>query len=202
MTPTNKLLLAAIVLTVIAVGVTWLGRSTEPAGAQGPPIEPLALDGTVYCVDAGKAVGSFWWNASSPWDEAWVDLSLQNNGFIPGTFLSAGPTPVEVAGPGAPTPYYGHPIWVDLIPGVTHYWRVNLRYGDKWYASPTLTYTPTCSIRSAIPTSTPSEIDRRLGDVEDRLAKIERCLKWNAPLQCSSRLDDIEGRLEDLERGW
>lgn len=58
-------------------------------------------------------------------DEVWIDLSLFNNGFAPGTFLGRGPIPV--IGEPALVP------WDNLLAGRMHYYRVNARVGAQWY---------------------------------------------------------------------
>ena len=70
------------------------------------------------------------WSGGSPNPrQQWVDLSTQNNGWLPGTFISAGPF-----GPNA-----DHFDWNGLTPGVRHYVRINqLLQNNSW--DPSLTY--------------------------------------------------------------
>jgi hypothetical protein len=47
----------------------------------------------------------------------WIDLSVFDNGFVPGTFISAGPLSAVASSF----------QWAGLRPGLLHYWRVNTR---------------------------------------------------------------------------
>ncbi len=72
----------------------------------------------------------------------YVDLSLQNNGFAPGTFVSAGGF-----GPGM----YGL-VWDGLRQGLTHFARVNTYTSAGWRESGTLSfYTPLCDLAASAP---------------------------------------------------
>lgn len=57
----------------------------------------------------------------------WLDLSLTNSGFLPGTFASVGPLP----------PSETSFMWRGLTPGLTYYWRVNTFHGFYWAPSET-----------------------------------------------------------------
>ncbi|MEX2224973.1 MAG: hypothetical protein WEB52_00835 [Dehalococcoidia bacterium] len=59
-------------------------------------------------------------------DAIWIDISLFNNNFAPGTFLGMGPFVPEV---GLTTQV---PRWWNLIPAETHYFRLNARFGNEW----------------------------------------------------------------------
>lgn len=92
---------------------------------------------TSECVSA-TATGArtfFLWTPSRSGTQ-WLDLSLVNNGFAPGTFLTAGPFPADRWGW----------IWPDLMQGTTHFARVNTLTRDGWKTSQTLAfYTPVCA---------------------------------------------------------
>ncbi|HYM14907.1 MAG TPA: serine hydrolase [Dehalococcoidia bacterium] len=65
----------------------------------------------------------------------WLDLSIFNDGFAPGRFVSSGPL-----GPAM----YGF-VWDGLLDGTTHFARVNTLTSAGWLPSQTLAfYTPVC----------------------------------------------------------
>jgi hypothetical protein len=61
----------------------------------------------------------------------WVDLSLSNNGFFPGTFIGIGPF-------GA---YDGTGMWSGLQPGLLHFLRINTVTPFGWTPSQTISFT-------------------------------------------------------------
>lgn len=66
--------------------------------------------------------------------EQWIDLSLFNNGFAPRTFVGAGPFPG--AFPSSDEAHPGGFAWVGIVPGRTHYYRINTLYDDgRWRPS-------------------------------------------------------------------
>ena len=67
--------------------------------------------------------------------DQWVDLSLSNNGFQPGTFVSQ-----HVGG-------QSDLIWTGLLANSVHYWRVNTWDGVHWHASPTYHTSPPPFVR-------------------------------------------------------
>jgi hypothetical protein len=80
----------------------------------------------------------FSWLAAEPNGESWVDLSTQNNGFAPGTFLAAGPLVQGIEhfdGPAGPS-LQAHK-WSGLKPDTDHFWRVNTWTGTRWLTSAT-----------------------------------------------------------------
>jgi hypothetical protein len=100
-------------------GPALLGDVTQSCGGQ-----PGTVDGT------------FRWTPADPAGSVqWLDLSLYNNGFAPGTFLNAGPL-----GPAA-----GSLTWAGLRSGLVHYWRVNTLTPGGWKVSSTGSFvTGTC----------------------------------------------------------
>jgi hypothetical protein len=55
----------------------------------------------------------------------WIDLSLLNNNFAPGTFIGAGPFPAR-----DPGPFRASFEWEGIIASRVHYYRVNIHYGS------------------------------------------------------------------------
>lgn len=99
------------------------------ADAQGP-IEPfptgltadtMASQLTVSAIcseDGTGALAIFRWRPPIAAGTQWLDLSIYDNGFAPGTFLGIGPFDSSV----------GKTPVLHLLPGVTHYWRINFNY--------------------------------------------------------------------------
>ena len=98
-------------------------------GGSGAP--PSTIGVQQACDAAGATVTvTFKWAANSAGPQ-WLDLSMQNNGFAPGTFVGAGPAP---SGQGFFT-------WQGLAKGGTHYWRVNTLTPAGWRSSDTGAFT-------------------------------------------------------------
>jgi hypothetical protein len=57
--------------------------------------------------------------------ETWIDLSLADNGFLPGTFIGHGPH--------AASADHQAIEWSGLRPGALHFYRINARVGSQWY---------------------------------------------------------------------
>lgn len=64
--------------------------------------------------------------------QQWVDVSIFDNDFAPGTFVSVGPLARGVTSVD----------WKDLVPNVAHYFRVNTRTAEGWKASGTVAFVP------------------------------------------------------------
>jgi hypothetical protein len=76
----------------------------------------------------------FLWNPSHAGTQ-WLDLSVLNDGFAPGKFVSAGPLGPQ---------FYGY-VWDGLLEGTTHFARVNTLTSAGWLPSQTLAFfTPVC----------------------------------------------------------
>jgi len=82
--------------------------------------------------------------------EQWLDISLFNNGFTPGTFVGTGPLP-----PGA-----NRFVWSGLRPGFTHFLRINTRSRLGWEPSQTIAFpTQACGDDAALPQPNEELID-------------------------------------------
>ena len=74
--------------------------------------------------------------------EQWLDISLFNNRFAPGTFIGTGPLP----------PRTSSFVWSGLQPGLTHFLRINTRSPDGWEPSQTVTFaTQACGDSPVLP---------------------------------------------------
>jgi beta-lactamase class A len=62
--------------------------------------------------------------------QQWLDISLFNNGFAPGTFVGTGPLP-----PGTDTF-----VWSGLRPGITHFLRINTLSPFGWEPSQSIAF--------------------------------------------------------------
>lgn len=85
------------------------------------------------CLGTGSARVTFsWQSVSQGAAQQWLDLSLSDNGWIPGTFLGAGPL-------GSTATSY---TWDGLVAGRVHYVRVNQRLqSGAWDPSHTFIFT-------------------------------------------------------------
>lgn len=98
-------------------------------GGSGMP--PATIGVQQACDATGSSVTvTFKWSANSAGPQ-WLDLSMHNNGFAPGTFVGAGPV---ASGQGFFT-------WQGLAKGGTHYWRVNTLTPAGWRGSNTGAFT-------------------------------------------------------------
>lgn len=100
---------------------------------------------------AEEAKASFAWSPGVHSGGAqWVDLSLFNNGFAEGTFISVGPLP----------PATSTLDWAGLRQDSQHYWRVNTLAPDGWHPSATGTFkTTTCPVSESALTAASAEND-------------------------------------------
>lgn len=89
----------------------------------------------------GNIAASFQWTPSGTGPQ-WLDLSLVDNGFAAGTFVTAGPLP----------PTAGAFFWDGLLPGRTHFLRVNTFGPAGWRPSETFEFTTGICPVSAKPT--------------------------------------------------
>jgi hypothetical protein len=109
----------------------------QPVAAQGPGIM------TAYCTSTSptsvRAV--FLWTPSRAGAQ-YLDLSIFNDGFAPGTFVGLGPFDKHGWGWS----------WDGLLQGTTHFARINTLTSAGWKASETLAfYTPVCDAGALTP---------------------------------------------------
>jgi hypothetical protein len=118
--------LAALVAALSVVGSSRLlstPENAEAAAAYNINVISQSCTGDGY-VDVNLAWGA-------PMDgPQWVDLSLSNNGFYPGTFVTIGPF--------GPSDGAGH--WAGLLPGLVHFLRINTLTPFGWQPSQTISF--------------------------------------------------------------
>ena len=119
--------------------VTGLGLNgdwvTSDVGQFTPCGTQRLLDLTYTCTGGGRATVTFRWApASSPAFFQFLDLTLFNNNFVPGTFLGLGPM--------APTQQAQ--VWPGIIANAIHYFRVNTFSFFGWTPSGTGSFVAQC----------------------------------------------------------
>jgi len=113
--------------------LTPQGLVASTTGAFVPCGGPSLRTPTYTCTGAGRASVTFRWAAGSPAGNQWLDLSLFNNGFLPSTFLGAGPL----------FPAAQEVTWPGILANTVHFYRVNaLIWG--WNPSETGTFVAFC----------------------------------------------------------
>jgi len=95
------------------------GLSLGTAQATGTGAVEQACAGS----QSGTVAVTFSWPRASGAYQVWLDLSLSNNGFAPGTFTAVGPLDPDT------TSY----TWKGVSSGLNHHYRVNALYADGWH---------------------------------------------------------------------
>jgi hypothetical protein len=141
--------LALLLVLVTGFSLPSGGRAalaSKSAGLQAKPYSSagaLLLDAFTGCSAQlpGKAKATFRWTLVPGSTAQWLDLSLFDNGFAPGTFISAGPLS------GSEDTF----TWEGLLTESVHYWRVNSVVGGAWQPSETAVLTtPRCVPGAAV----------------------------------------------------
>jgi len=124
-----------ILVLFLALGL-MLGTACRGATLGQPAVECSSL----Y---PGNAKATFNWIPVTPNGVVqYLDLSLSNNGFTPGTFVSVGPLA------GDASTY----VWDGLVPGTVHVFRVNTFDGSNYWPSTTGYFTTLpCSTMAPVP---------------------------------------------------
>jgi beta-lactamase class A len=107
----------------------------RPLPAAGVSAEPLVASQITVSAQQCDASSPGSVSATISWvpsrrGEQWLDISLFNNRFAPGTFIGTGPLP-----PGTNTF-----VWSGLRPGLTHFLRINTRSPFGWEPSQTVAF--------------------------------------------------------------
>jgi hypothetical protein len=117
-------------LTATAAGSSQTTQITLFCGLTPP--QPVTINQPQITCGGASANAIFSWTPIPGAQTQYLDLTLQNNGFAPGTFIGAGPLDPNLASI----------AWNGLVAGQTHYWRVNILTGTGWSTSQTGSFTP------------------------------------------------------------
>ncbi len=127
---------------------------------------------------------TFSWTADGDGAQ-WLDLSVTNNGFADGTYLSAGPLSANQS----------TLAWQGVLAGRTHYWRITSLGSNGWKTSVTGSFTP-CP--AALPPASPvtaAGLDLQLLQSQNA----DRSAAGLAPLTWDDRLAAVaRGRANDM----
>jgi hypothetical protein len=133
----------------------WLPFMTSACGSFAPASAFATIHGP--CDTNGQTI-TFGWAPAAPQGAAqYLDLSVFNNGFAPGTFVTAGP----LAGDAASF------TWPGLLPGTVQYWRVNTWDGASWRTSNTQRFVTGSCRQPPLPPPSPPPPARTPGCSED-----------------------------------
>jgi hypothetical protein len=133
-----KVFSSVFLILLILLGMGVEGVDTATAADQPPPAPALVTSNfpgadnvTIGqdCLSDGFVRLRLGWTAYNLGIQ-FVDLSLFNNGWFPGTFLGAGPL----------FPAQNNLVWDGLLPGATHFVRVNTLTAFGWQPSPTFSF--------------------------------------------------------------
>jgi hypothetical protein len=105
---------------------TAAGSFVASCGGSGGGGAPVTGNITQACDGGSGVTATFNWQANAPGPQ-FLDLSIFNNGFPPGSFVGVGP----IASGGTSFTWYG------LGRGMTHYWRINTLTPGGWSTSNT-----------------------------------------------------------------
>ncbi len=136
----RNLIAFSLVLLALAAGAafgrgvsTALAASTHPNPQDRQVLEYPAADYvnvvSQQCQSDGTVLITLNWQSYNLGYQ-WIDLSLSNNGFGYGTFVGIGPV----------APNANSQPWGGLLPGYTHYLRVNTLTQYGWYPSQTISF--------------------------------------------------------------
>ena len=114
----RRIVVGTLVYNLLAfVWAVSLSFGVTPAKASS------GADQACSSIRPGTAAATFSWPRAAGAYQVWLDLSLFDNGFLPGSFAAAGPI-------SASTTSY---TWQGLSPSLPHYYRVNALYPDGWH---------------------------------------------------------------------
>ena len=119
----------------VSAGVPGTGWVFSQTGAFTPcGTNPAPGTTTFVCIGGGRANVTFGVGAPPGGTTAsFVDISLFNNGFAPGSFVGANAS-------GVTTSF----VWTGILANSTHWWRVNNLTPFGWIPSTTRSFTATC----------------------------------------------------------
>jgi len=119
----------------VSAGVPGAGWVFSRTGAFTPcGTNPAPGTTTFACSGNGRAAVTFGLGQPPAGTTAtWVDISLSNNGFLPGTFIGANASSVTTSF-----------VWTGILANATHFWRVNNLTSGGWVTSVTGSFTAIC----------------------------------------------------------
>jgi len=124
-----KLRRHGIILALLLVVAVMLGTACKAATLGSTPLECSSLH-------PGNAKATFNWIPGAGGVVQYLDLSLFNNGFAAGTFVSVGPLPGDA----------NTFVWDGMPSGAAYVFRVNTFDGSTWWPSTTGYFTaPSCA---------------------------------------------------------
>lgn len=135
-----------MVRRLLVFSLAFLLTSFHPLPADELSAEPLVASQITISSQECEASSPGSVRATASWvpsgrGEQWVDISLVNNGFAPGSFVGAGPLSPEARSF----------VWGGLSPGATYYLRVQTRSPFAWEPSGTIAFmTATCTPTGAL----------------------------------------------------
>jgi len=111
-----------VVTTLVYSLLVFVWAAASPLSA--PPTRAASgVDQACSNVLPGSTAVTLSWPRATGAHQVWLDLSLFDNGFEPGTYAAAGPFSPNT------TSY----VWQSISPGLPHYYRVNALYADGWH---------------------------------------------------------------------
>ena len=123
--------LATAAAAIVVSAVLALAMQPSPA-ARADVARPLNFVSSAACEHGGRVQATFLIPdaarlaaSAGHVEQIWIDLSLQDNGFAPGTFIATGP---HFAQEGQRTTFE----WSGLAPGLRHYYRLNMLIDGQW----------------------------------------------------------------------
>ncbi len=123
-TPVILVLIAAVLALFARAGTA--GSSVATAETTIVPAE-FTGDLIMYCLPDNTVSVVLKWTSNDAGPQ-WIDLSLFDNQFAPGTFLGTGPLPAGQESV----------VWNGLLPATWHFARVNTLTSGGWVASKTM----------------------------------------------------------------
>jgi hypothetical protein len=122
----RKLTIVMVAFAALVIALPGHGTSLSPSSAEAyPGADNFTVIGQ-DCLGPNNVRLYLQWT-SYGFGPQWFDVSLQNNGFAPTTFVGAGPI---ASG-------QGNFVWEGFVPGARHYLRVNTLTQFGWAVSQT-----------------------------------------------------------------
>jgi hypothetical protein len=147
--------LLSLALAAGAAGGSNIAAAPSPVPGPDHQSSPPRIQDQLCAPDRTVTVFFQWTPAWG--DEQWLDLSLFNNGFAPGTHVGYGPFTGSASGV----------IWYGLLPNRVHYARVNTRDINEWEPSATAVLsTRECSSTTAARLGPATGVDCSLARVD------------------------------------